>query len=99
MELGHNISHGQWDWMNDPEIHSNTWEWDTVGLTSQWHNYPTPRLLEHRRGRRRPRIPSYPGHSGPAVAAEHVVAAVGRGPAGDGLRVGRRTARLDFRAR
>jgi NADPH-dependent stearoyl-CoA 9-desaturase len=42
MELGHNISHGQWDWMNDPEIHSNSWEWDTAGLTSQWrysHNY------------------------------------------------------------
>lgn len=42
MELGHNISHGQWDWMNDPEIHSNTWEWDIVGVTSQWrytHNY------------------------------------------------------------
>ena len=42
MELGHNISHGQWDWMNDPEIHSNVWEWDMAGLTSQWrnsHNY------------------------------------------------------------
>lgn len=42
MELGHNISHGQWDWMNDPEIHSNTWEWDIVAPTSQWrytHNY------------------------------------------------------------
>jgi NADPH-dependent stearoyl-CoA 9-desaturase len=42
MELGHNITHGQWDWMNDPEIHSNTWEWDMVGLSSQWrysHNY------------------------------------------------------------
>jgi fatty acid desaturase len=42
MELGHNISHGQWDWMNDPEIHSTTWEWDMAGLTSQWqysHNY------------------------------------------------------------
>src|ERR1700760_3709755 len=42
MELGHNIGHGQWDWMNDPEIHSNSWEWDTAGLTSQWrhsHNY------------------------------------------------------------
>jgi fatty acid desaturase len=42
MELGHNISHGQWDWMNDPEIHSSTWEWDMAGLTSQWknsHNY------------------------------------------------------------
>jgi len=42
MELGHNISHGQWDWMNDPEIHSNTWEWDMVGVSAQWkysHNY------------------------------------------------------------
>ena len=42
MELGHNIVHGQWDWMNDPEIHSNTWEWDMVGPSSQWryaHNY------------------------------------------------------------
>ena len=42
MELGHNISHGQWDWMNDPEIHSTTWEWDMVGLSAQWrysHNY------------------------------------------------------------
>ena len=42
MELGHNISHGQWDWMNDAEIHSSAWEWDMAGLTSQWrhsHNY------------------------------------------------------------
>ena len=42
MELGHNVSHGQWDWMNDPEIHSTTWEWDMVALSSQWkrsHNY------------------------------------------------------------
>jgi fatty acid desaturase len=42
MELGHNIIHGQWDWMNDPEIHSNTWEWDMAGPASQWrfsHNY------------------------------------------------------------
>src|ERR1700761_8421119 len=22
MELGHNINHGQWDWVNEPEIHS-----------------------------------------------------------------------------
>jgi fatty acid desaturase len=42
MELGHNITHGQWDWMNDPEIHSTSWEWDMAGLSSQWrsaHNY------------------------------------------------------------
>ncbi|WP_327101014.1 acyl-CoA desaturase [Nocardia vinacea] len=42
MELGHNITHGQWDWMNDPEIHSSTWEWDFVGPSAHWkrsHNY------------------------------------------------------------
>src|ERR1700742_1329916 len=42
MELAHNISHGQWDWMNDPEIHSSTWEWDMVGPSAHWmssHNF------------------------------------------------------------
>ena len=42
MEIAHNVGHGQWDWMNDPEIHSSTWEWDMAGLSSQWrysHNY------------------------------------------------------------
>ncbi|MCX4093224.1 fatty acid desaturase family protein [Nocardia sp. alder85J] len=42
MEIGHNVGHGQWDWMNDPEIHSSTWEWDMAALSSQWryaHNY------------------------------------------------------------
>jgi linoleoyl-CoA desaturase len=42
MELGHNILHGQWDWMRDPEIHSTTWEWDTMSPAENWkhsHNY------------------------------------------------------------
>lgn len=42
MELGHNVMHGQWDWMNDPEIHSSTWEWDMVCASPHWkhsHNY------------------------------------------------------------
>ncbi len=42
MEIGHNVSHGQWDWVNDPEIHSTTWEWDMVGPSAHWrysHNY------------------------------------------------------------
>src|ERR1700761_2133837 len=42
MELAHNITHGQWDWMNDPEIHSATWEWDMVGPPAHWmssHNH------------------------------------------------------------
>jgi len=36
MELGHNIMHGQWDWMNDPYIHSSTWDWDTVSPAAAW---------------------------------------------------------------
>ena len=36
MEIGHNIMHGQWDWMRDPKIHSTTWEWDNVSPSSQW---------------------------------------------------------------
>ncbi len=42
MELGHNVMHGQWDWMRDPEIHSATWEWDNVSAAEGWkksHNY------------------------------------------------------------
>jgi linoleoyl-CoA desaturase len=42
MELGHNVTHGQWDWMNDPEIHSTEWEWDTTSPSVHWkksHNY------------------------------------------------------------
>jgi linoleoyl-CoA desaturase len=42
MEIGHNVMHGQFDWMNDPEIHSGTWEWDTTCPASQWkhsHNF------------------------------------------------------------
>ena len=36
LEIGHNVMHGQWDWMNDPEVHSSTWEWDNVGPSSGW---------------------------------------------------------------
>ncbi|CAN5450695.1 acyl-CoA desaturase [soil metagenome] len=42
MEIGHNVMHGQWDWMNDPAIHSSTWDWDTASPASSWkhsHNY------------------------------------------------------------
>src|SRR5690606_16667198 len=42
MEIGHNVMHGQWDWMRDPKIHSTTWEWDNVSPADQWkhsHNF------------------------------------------------------------
>ena len=36
MELGHNIMHGQWDWMRDPKIHSSVYEWDHASPSAQW---------------------------------------------------------------
>ena len=36
MEIGHNILHGQWDWMRDPKIHSTTWEWDNAATSEGW---------------------------------------------------------------
>ena len=42
MEIGHNILHGQWDWMNDPVINSAQWDWDTASTAESWkhsHNY------------------------------------------------------------
>src|SRR5690349_3135299 len=42
MEIGHNVMHGQWDWMNDPDIHSSSWDWDSAPTPEAWkhsHNY------------------------------------------------------------
>jgi fatty acid desaturase len=36
MEIGHNILHGQWDWMRDPKINSSTWDWDHSSPPEQW---------------------------------------------------------------
>ena len=36
MEIGHNVMHGQWDWMRDPAIHSTTWEWDNASPAELW---------------------------------------------------------------
>jgi linoleoyl-CoA desaturase len=42
MEIGHNVMHGQWDWMNDPVINSSAWDWDSASTAEAWkhsHNY------------------------------------------------------------
>ncbi len=42
MELGHNVMHGQYDWMNDPSLRGSTHEWDTVCTADNWrhtHNH------------------------------------------------------------
>jgi fatty acid desaturase len=36
MEIGHNVLHGQWDWMRDAKIHSTTWDWDHASPPEQW---------------------------------------------------------------
>src|SRR5918998_309658 len=36
MEIGHNVMHGQWDWMRDPKIHSQAYEWDHASPSTQW---------------------------------------------------------------
>lgn len=36
MELGHNIMHGQYDFMQDPRFDSRTYEWDFVGTAKTW---------------------------------------------------------------
>lgn len=38
MEIGHNVLHGQWDWMRDPKIHSTRWEWDFVSPAKEWQH-------------------------------------------------------------
>lgn len=42
MELGHNVMHGQYDWMRDPALNGKTYEWDIVGTAENWrktHNF------------------------------------------------------------
>jgi len=42
MEIGHNVMHGQYDWMKDARLNGKTFEWDTACPGDQWrhsHNY------------------------------------------------------------
>ncbi|WP_269527676.1 fatty acid desaturase family protein [Acinetobacter baumannii] len=42
MELGHNVMHGQFDWLNEPSLSGNTYDWDTIASGDDWretHNY------------------------------------------------------------
>jgi NADPH-dependent stearoyl-CoA 9-desaturase len=42
MEIGHNVLHGQYDWMRDPTLNSRRFEWDMVCPCDLWrrsHNY------------------------------------------------------------
>lgn len=42
MELGHNVMHGQYDWMCDSRFNGKNYEWDIVGTADNWrktHNF------------------------------------------------------------
>ena len=42
MELGHNVMHGQFDWLNDPTLNGANYDWDTMATGDDWkhtHNY------------------------------------------------------------
>ncbi len=42
MELGHNVMHGQFNWMNDPRFHGDVYDWDNTCPKEEWrhsHNY------------------------------------------------------------
>ena len=59
MEIGHNVMHGQWDWMRDNKIHSTTWEWDNaspVGHVEALAQRGAPHLHQRARQGPRPRL-------------------------------------------
>lgn len=42
MELAHNVMHGQYDWMRDPDFDGRSYEWDIAGTSDNWrhsHNF------------------------------------------------------------
>ncbi|MED5238779.1 MAG: acyl-CoA desaturase [Pseudomonadota bacterium] len=42
MEIGHNVMHGQYDWMGDKEINSRKFDWDNTCTNTAWkhtHNF------------------------------------------------------------
>lgn len=42
MELGHNVIHGQYDYINDPSLRGSNYEWDHASSSAAWrhsHNY------------------------------------------------------------
>ncbi|MPZ64329.1 MAG: acyl-CoA desaturase, partial [Pseudonocardiaceae bacterium] len=42
MEIGHNVMHGQYDWMGDNALNSRDFEWDIVSSAELWkrsHNF------------------------------------------------------------
>ena len=100
MEIGHNVLHGQWDWMNDPYIHSSTWDWDTASTVGGVEALPQlrpPHLHEHPRQGQGPRLRDHADRPAPEVAPGLPRAARLQRAADAVLRVGRRVPRPRLR--
>lgn len=39
MEIGHNVMHGQYDWMNDASLSGKQYEWDIAADGDSWRRY------------------------------------------------------------
>lgn len=39
MEFGHNVMHGQYDWMNDPRFEGKSHEWDSTCSKEDWRHF------------------------------------------------------------
>ena len=100
MEIGHNVMHGQWDWMNDPDIHSlqlgvgHGLARRRVAALAQLR---APHLHQHPRQGPRPRLRDH-AHRPAAEVAPGLPPAAALQPPADGLlRVGRGAARPQLR--
>ena len=73
MELGHNVMHGQYDFLADPSLDSKTYEWDLVGtaedLEKGAQRHPSHLHQRARQGRRL-RLRVLPALERPGVEAE-----------------------------
>ncbi len=99
MEIAHNVGHGRWDWMNDPEIHSTTWggtRW--VRRRSGAIRATTPPTYSAMAGRgRRPRLRHPADEPRSAVGTSASGAAAAECAVGHDRRVGDRPTRLLLR--
>ena len=102
MEIGHNVLHGQWDWMNDPVINSRAWDWDTASTAEAWrhsHNYIHHTLHEHlRRQGQGSRLRDHADRSEPIVAPGLSAPAALQHPAGVAVQWGVAFHDMDFEA-
>lgn len=39
MEFGHNVMHGQYDWLHDPRFHGKSHEWDNACSKEDWRHF------------------------------------------------------------